>query len=61
MTYDDDPEGPAGSAVSGDRAMAAAAERAKATAARNIPAFDDLPEPLRTALTVGRPRSAPDR
>ncbi|MEB3035314.1 FABP family protein, partial [[Mycobacterium] nativiensis] len=28
---------------SGDRAVAAAAERAKQTAARNIPVFDDLP------------------
>ncbi|MCV7066213.1 FABP family protein, partial [Mycolicibacterium farcinogenes] len=34
---------------SGDRAVAAAAERAKATAARNIPAFDDLPMPADTA------------
>lgn len=30
-------------AGSGDRAVAAAAERAKETAARNIPVFDDLP------------------
>src|ERR1700712_2399758 len=29
--------------------MAAAAERAKVTAARNIPAFDDLPVPADTA------------
>jgi hypothetical protein len=36
-------------ATSGDRAVAAAAERAKATAARNIPAFDDLPMPSDTA------------
>lgn len=49
MTYDDDPEGPAGSAVSSDRAVAAAAERAKVTAARNIPTFDDLPVPADTA------------
>ncbi|WP_304106084.1 FABP family protein [Mycolicibacterium bacteremicum] len=34
---------------SGDRAVAAAAERAKVTAARNIPAFDDLPIPADTA------------
>ena len=34
---------------SGDRAVAAAAERAKITAARNIPAFDDLPVPADTA------------
>jgi hypothetical protein len=36
-------------AGSGDRAIAAAAERAKATSARNIPAFDDLPIPADTA------------
>ena len=30
-------------AGSGDRAVAAAAERAKETASRNIPVFDDLP------------------
>lgn len=34
---------------SGDRAVASAAERAKITAARNIPAFDDLPIPADTA------------
>jgi nitrobindin-like protein len=34
---------------SGDRAVAAAAERAKITAARNIPVFDDLPLPADTA------------
>jgi hypothetical protein len=34
---------------SADRAVAAAAERAKVTAARNIPAFDDLPVPADTA------------
>ena len=35
--------------TSGDEAVAAAAERAKATAARNIPAFADLPMPADTA------------
>ncbi|MDA4106345.1 FABP family protein [Mycolicibacterium holsaticum] len=35
--------------TSGDDAVAAAAERAKATAARNIPAFTDLPGPRDTA------------
>ncbi len=35
--------------TSGDEAIAAAAERAKATAARNIPVFDDLPAPSDTA------------
>jgi hypothetical protein len=34
---------------SGDRAVAAAAERARETAARNIPAFEDLPLPADTA------------
>lgn len=34
---------------SGDAAIAAAAERAKATAARNVPAFQDLPLPTDTA------------
>lgn len=34
---------------SGDAAVAAAAERAKATGARNIPVFDDLPLPADTA------------
>ena len=34
---------------SGDRAVAAAVERAKITAARNIPVFDDLPLPADTA------------
>lgn len=34
---------------SGDRAVAAAAERARETAARNIPAFQDLPLPADTA------------
>ncbi|EUA40610.1 putative fatty acid-binding-like protein [Mycobacterium avium subsp. avium 2285 (R)] len=36
-------------AGSGDRAVAAAAERAKLTAGRNIPSFDDLPLPADTA------------
>lgn len=35
--------------TSGDEAVAAAAERAKTTAARNIPGFDDLPAPSDTA------------
>ena len=35
--------------TSGDDAVAAAAERAKTTAARNIPAFGDLPGPADTA------------
>ena len=35
--------------TSGDEAVAAAAERAKATAARNIPVFTDLPMPPDTA------------
>lgn len=34
---------------SGDRAVESAIERAKITAARNIPAFDDLPMPADTA------------
>ncbi|MBI3691446.1 MAG: FABP family protein, partial [Mycolicibacterium aromaticivorans] len=34
---------------SGDRAVAAAVERAKETAGRNIPVFDDLPVPADTA------------
>jgi THAP4-like, heme-binding beta-barrel domain len=34
---------------SADRAVAAAVERAKVTAARNIPTFDDLPVPADTA------------
>ena len=34
---------------SGDRAVAAAAERARETAARNLPRFDDLPLPADTA------------
>ncbi|CAM5690974.1 FABP family protein [Mycolicibacterium aubagnense] len=36
-------------ASSGDRAIAAAADRAKATAARNVPGFGDLPLPADTA------------
>jgi hypothetical protein len=35
--------------TSGDEAVAAAAERAKTTAARNIPSFEDLPVPADTA------------
>ena len=35
--------------TSGDEAVAAAAERAKTTAARNIPVFSDLPVPADTA------------
>ena len=35
--------------LSGDRAVAAAVERAKTTAARNLPGFDDLPVPADTA------------
>ncbi|MGV0851923.1 FABP family protein [Mycolicibacterium phlei] len=35
--------------TSGDEAIAAAAERAKQTAGRNIPVFDDLPFPADTA------------
>ncbi|OMC10674.1 fatty acid-binding protein [Mycolicibacter heraklionensis] len=38
---------------SGARAVAAAAERAKQTAARNIPAFDDLPFPDTANLREG--------
>ena len=49
MSSEEGPDGPAGPEGSGDRAMAAAAERAKVTAARNIPAFDDLPVPADTA------------
>jgi hypothetical protein len=41
-----EPEGPAGP---GGSAVSQAAERAKLTAARNIPAFDDLPVPADTA------------
>jgi hypothetical protein len=42
------PDVPVGPAVTSD-AVQAAAERAKVTAARNIPAFDDLPVPADTA------------
>lgn len=45
MTSDE----PLSAASSGDRAVAAAAERAKVTAGRNIPSFDDLPLPADTA------------
>ncbi|BCI85422.1 hypothetical protein NIIDMKKI_06280 [Mycobacterium kansasii] len=50
MTSDDGHHGPG--AGSGDRAVAGmfqAAERAKLTATRNIPVFDDLPLPADTA------------
>ncbi|OBH47380.1 FABP family protein [Mycobacterium mantenii] len=40
---------PSSSAGSGDRAVAAAAERAKLTAGRNVPSYDDLPLPADTA------------
>lgn len=46
MTPGDDSGAPAGS---GNRAVAAAAERAKETSARNVPVFDDLPPPADTA------------
>ncbi|GJO06193.1 UPF0678 fatty acid-binding protein-like protein [Mycobacterium marinum] len=49
MTSDASQDGPDAVAGSGDRAVAAAAERAKLTAARNIPTFDDLPLPADTA------------
>lgn len=50
MTSDSAPDDDLGlPAGSGDRAIAAAAERAKATSARNIPVFDDLPLPADTA------------
>jgi hypothetical protein len=49
----DDEAGDADGSVSlpgsGDRAVAAAIERAKATATRNVPVFDDLPVPADTA------------
>jgi hypothetical protein len=45
VTRDD----PVSSAGRGDRAVAAAAERAKLTAGRNIPSYDDLPLPADTA------------
>jgi hypothetical protein len=54
VTADENPVSPpeaTGSIIPGsaDRAVAAAAERAKVTAARNLPAFDDLPIPADTA------------
>jgi hypothetical protein len=49
VTADEAPDELGLPAGSGDRAIAAAAERAKATSARNIPAFDDLPVPVDTA------------
>jgi THAP4-like, heme-binding beta-barrel domain len=54
VTADDQPAGPAapaGSRIPGsaDRAVAAATERAKVTAVRNVPAFQDLPLPADTA------------
>jgi hypothetical protein len=52
MTEAERPErsvGPVRSLGSGDRAVAVAAQRAKATATRNIPVFDDLPVPADTA------------
>ncbi|WP_134430987.1 FABP family protein [Mycobacterium ulcerans] len=49
MTSDAGQDGPDAVAGSGDRAVAAAAGRAKLTAARNIPTFDDLPLPADTA------------
>ncbi|BBY40828.1 UPF0678 fatty acid-binding protein-like protein [Mycobacterium mantenii] len=47
MTHSGDD--PLSSASSGDRAVAAAAERAKLTAGRNVPSYDDLPLPADTA------------
>jgi hypothetical protein len=51
VTSPPEPEDAAGAifSTSGDRAVADAAERAKITAARNIPAFEDLPLPRDTA------------
>lgn len=49
MTSGDNPAGPVSSTGSADRAVAAAAERAKVTASRNIPVFEDLPIPADTA------------
>jgi THAP4-like, heme-binding beta-barrel domain len=54
VTADDNPadaNAGASSVIPGsaDRAVAAAIERAKVTAARNLPAFDDLPIPADTA------------
>jgi hypothetical protein len=48
VSFEEDP-GLAGHDDLGDHSVAAAAERAKATAARNIPTFDDLPVPADTA------------
>jgi THAP4-like, heme-binding beta-barrel domain len=48
VSSEESPE-PADPEVFGDGALAAAAERARVTAARNIPAFDDLPLPTDTA------------
>ena len=48
MSSPDGPDGGLGPG-SGDRAVAAAAERARETAARNVPAFADLPVPADTA------------
>jgi THAP4-like, heme-binding beta-barrel domain len=49
VTSDENSGGPVVHRSSGDRAVAAAAERARLTATRNIPAFDDLPVPADTA------------
>jgi len=49
VTSDADADGPVVFGSGGDRAVAAAAERAKVTASRNIPGFDDLPVPADTA------------
>jgi hypothetical protein len=49
VTSDGGAERPVDRAGSGDRALADAAERAKVTAVRNIPVFDDLPLPADTA------------
>lgn len=49
MTFGDGADRAMRSSLSGDRAVAAAAERAKVTASRNIPVFDDLPVPADTA------------
>ena len=43
------PQSPGVEPGSGDRAVAAAAQRARETSARNLPAFDDLPMPADTA------------
>ncbi len=49
MTSSENAAGPVRSTGSADRAVAAAAERAKVTAGRNIPVFEDLPIPADTA------------